>query len=375
MMFGLIFLQSMDSTTIIGSTVVIAVIISAMIAAVQIRSVKKSAMQDPKIKFDVERLQEDFEDVSTDLEKFRDAIPRGTEVSIVRDDVTKLCGDFTILKDSVEDRISTIRRVTTEELNAARDEMVNMASKEIERFADEHIKSKGVTRDEFDSLKGRLEKIIGSDESAERMRALAGIFDSTQTRVINWQCQLIKLLKGGLAPDAEADLIVSSGIPIGPSKEFLKKLHDAGITSRKEISAYYVNPEWEWIYSYIDNPDWLQNRLSGSVIKEKDYQNYIKNNVHIIEDGLLLKTTEYSLDTGRLDLLCTDANGTPVGIELKYPSASKKDKRQLAGYKSDYERKTGSKISRFILIAPSIPDDLKESLKKDRLEYKEISME
>ena len=51
----------------------------------------------------------------------------------------------------------------------------------------------------------------------------------------------------------------------------------------------------------------------------------------------------------------------------------KKDKRQLAGYKSDYESKTG-KSSRFILIAPSIPDDLKESLKKDGLEYREIPM-
>ena len=66
---------------------------------------------------------------------------------------------------------------------------------------------------------------------------------------------------------------------------------------------------------------------------------------------MLLKTAEYSLDTGRLDLLCTDANGTHVGVELKYPSASKKDKRQLAGYKSDYESKT-RESTRFMLVAP-----------------------
>ena len=235
------------------------------------------------------------------------------------------------------------------------------------------FREKGVTRDEFDSLKGRLEKIIGSDESAERMKMLSGIFNSTQTRVLNWQCQMIKLLKGGLAPDAEADLIVSSGIPIGPCKEFLKKLDDAGVATKKEISAYYVNPEWEWIFSYVDNPDWLQSRLGGSVVKEKDYQEFVKHNVRLIEEGMLLKTAEYSLDTGRLDLLCTDANGTHVGVELKYPSASKKDKRQLAGYKSDYESKT-RESTRFMLVAPSIPDDLKESLKKDGLEYREIPM-
>ena len=116
--------------------------------------------------------------------------------------------------------MSRLSRDTAEDLNLARDEMINMASVEIEKFADSHIREKGVTRDEFDSLKGRLEKIIGSDESAERMKMLSGIFNSTQTRVLNWQCQMIKLLKGGLAPDAEADLIVSSGIPIGPARNF-----------------------------------------------------------------------------------------------------------------------------------------------------------
>ena len=90
---------------------------------------------------------------------------------------------------------------------------------------------------------------------------------------------MIKLLKGGLAPDAEADLIVSSGIPIGPCKEFLKKLDDAGVATKKEISAYYVNPEWEWIFSYVDNPDWLQSRLGGSVVKEKDYQEFVKSGI------------------------------------------------------------------------------------------------
>ena len=229
-------LQIQDSTIMLGMAVIIAVIISAGIAAAQIRSLKKKA--DPKIKFQVERLQKDFHDVSEDLEKFRDAIPRTTEVGIVRDDVSKLCGDFDALKDGMEERMSRLSRDTAEDLNLARDEMINMASVEIEKFADSHIREKGVTRDEFDSLKGRLEKIIGSDESAERMKMLSGIFNSTQTRVLNWQCQMIKLLKGGLAPDAEADLIVSSGIPIGPCKEFLKKLDDAGVATKKEISAY-----------------------------------------------------------------------------------------------------------------------------------------
>ena len=143
-------LQIQDSTIMLGMAVIIAVIISAGIAAAQIRSLKKKA--DPKIKFQVERLQKDFHDVSEDLEKFRDAIPRTTEVGIVRDDVSKLCGDFDALKDGMEERMSRLSRDTAEDLNLARDEMINMAS---EKFADSHIRD---TRDEFDSLKGRLEK-------------------------------------------------------------------------------------------------------------------------------------------------------------------------------------------------------------------------
>ena len=47
-------------------------------------------------------------------------------------------------------------------------------------------------------------------------------------------------------------------------------------------------------------------------------------------------------------------------------------KRQIAGYRKDYEEKTGRTDSRFILVAPKIPEKLKLLLVNDGLEYKEI---
>jgi len=78
------------------------------------------------------------------------------------------------------------------------------------------------------------------------------------------------------------------------------------------------------------------------------------------------------LATGKIDFICRDSNGKAVGLELKYPAASTSAKRQISGYKKDYEEKTGRSDSRFILIAPKIPENLKQLLVDDGLEYKEI---
>jgi len=43
------------------------------------------------------------------------------------------------------------------------------------------------------------------------------------------------------------------------------------------------------------------------------------------------------------------------------------------GYKNDYAQKTGRSDTRFILVAPKIPENLKLLLVQDGLEYGEIS--
>ena len=56
-----------------------------------------------------------------------------------------------------------------------------------------------------------------------------GHIPSTTIRVLNWQCKLIRLLRGGLAPDAEQDLIASEGIPESAFRKFLQRLVDHGV--------------------------------------------------------------------------------------------------------------------------------------------------
>jgi len=215
--------------------------------------------------------------------------------------------------------------------------------------------------------------MLGADEIAERLEILSSIFDSTQIKTLNWQCKLIRLLRGGLAPDAEEGQLVAEGIPKSSYEKFLKKLAEIGIAESKEVNMYSVMPDFEWIFSYTDNPDWLQKRLEGTVKKESEYQKFIRDNLNLVEEGLLLEQEQCELATGKIDFICRDSSGRAVGLELKYPAATTTVKRQIQGYKNDYEQKTGRTDSRFILVSPIIPENLKLLLVNDGLEYKEIA--
>jgi len=373
-----IFLQAEVGSAIIIA-VLAAIIISAIFYGIQRRSISSInekisvfAQIDPKIQYDVSRMQTELQTVYADLTNMKTNLPHTTEVASVQENVKILVNDFTDLRTNIEDQMNKFRLGTTEDLNKTREEMIKNATEKITEHATNHLKEHSVSREEFENLKNRIEKMLGADEVADRMETLSSIFDSSQIKTLNWQCRLIKLLNGGLAPDAEEDLITSQGIPRSSCEKFLKKLTRFGISDQKHILAYYLAPEFEWIYSYVENPDWLQKRLEITVKKENEYQQYIKNNLNLVEEGLLLEKAEYELATGKIDFICRDSKGKAVGLELKYPAAQTSVKRQISGYKKDYEQKTGRTDSRFIVIAPKVPEKLKQLLVTDGLEYKEI---
>lgn len=377
-MIGSIFLQTSEGIAVFAA-IIIAIIVSSIFFAIQRRSVssikqKLNNLQtiDPKIQYDVDRIQNDLQNVSTNLNNLRTTIPHTNEVAQMQENVTKLCADFTTLKTTIEDQINVFRHNTTEDLNNTKEQMIKTASDKISEFATNHIIENSVTREEFDGLKLRIEKLVGADEATERMNILSSIFESVQIKVLNWQCALIKSLRGGLAPEAEEEALVSAGIPLSSYEKFLKKLIENGIVQSRRVEAYYLNPDFEWIYSYIDNPDWLRGRLENTIKKERDYQQFVQNNLHLIEDGLLLEESEYQLATGKIDFICRDKSGRAVGLELKYPYAITEVKGQLLRYRVDYEKKTGMNNSRFILVSPKISDKLKEILEVDNFEHKEI---
>ncbi len=377
-MISAIYLQ-----TEVGVAAIIAIIIAAIISfifyAIQKRSFSKLKEKlspltniDPKIQYDVSRMQTDLQTVSTNVTNLTTNLPHTNEVTAVQENVQQLCTDFTELKTSIDDQMNKIQLVTTEDLNKTRDQMIKDATEKITEHANNHLIQNSVSRDEFEKLKERIEKVLGADEVAERMDILTSIFDSTQIKTLNWQCRLIKLLTGGLAPEAEEDLIVTHGIPKSSSEKFLKKLTELGVSESRKISAFYLVPDYEWLYSYVESPDWLQQRLESTVKKESEYQQYIRDHLNLIEEGLLLESAEYELATGKIDFLCRDSSGKAVGLELKYPAATSSAKRQIMGYRKDYQDKTGSSDARFILVAPKIPEKVKLLLVNDGFEYKEI---
>ncbi len=378
LLFQHIFLQT-ELGGLVILTIIIAVITSVIFYAASQRSISaiKKKLQpfsnlDPKIQYDVSRIETDLKTAYEDLTSLKTNLPHTNEVTSLQDNIQKLCLDFTYLKENIDEQMNKFKLGTTEDLHKTKDEMIKNATQTVTEHANNLLLENSVSREEFENLKERIEKMVGVDEITERMEVLQLLFDSSQIKTLNWQCKLIRLLNGGLAPDAEEDIIISEGIPKSSCDKFLKKLTDVGITENKKISAFYLLPEYEWIYSYVDNPDWLQKKLDGTIKKENEYQEYVKNNLNLIEDGLLLEKSEYVLATGKIDFVCRDKNGLAVGLELKYPIATTTVKRQILGYKNDYEQKSGRIDSRFIVVAPKIPDKLKELLDIDNIEYREI---
>lgn len=318
-------------------------------------------------------MKENLGQMSSDLSNMKTSMPHYNEVNFLHENVKKLCDDFSTFRTDMEERMNKFSAVATEDLNKTKELMVSTAKEEIVKAANDHLSQNSVSREEFEKLRERIEGMIGADELAERMDVLSGIFETSKISTLNWQCKLIRLLNGGLAPEAEEDQLLSHGIPLTPFKKFLDKLLESGLVEEKQISGYYLLPEFEWIYSYVENPDWLKNRLEGRIKKEREYHEYIRNNLHLIEEGLMLEQDEYELATGKIDFICRSSTGQVIGLELKYPAATTAVKRQIQGYKNDYEQKTGRNSTRFIVVAPKIPENLKLLLVQDNLEYKEVN--
>ncbi|MEW6043070.1 MAG: endonuclease NucS domain-containing protein [Thermoproteota archaeon] len=355
-MIGNYFLQAEGIAIFV---VIIIVVMFVIFLAAQRRSISK--------------MKQELEKTSSEISNMKTAMPHYNEVNYLHDNVKKLCDDFVVFRTNIEEQMNKFSATATEDLNKTKELMVRTAKEEVVKAANDHLSQNSVSKEEFEKLRERIEGMIGADEVAERMEILASIFDTSKIGTLNWQCKLIKMLDGGLAPEAEQNHLLSAGVPLTSLKKFLDRLMETGLIEERLISGYYLAPEFEWIYSYVEKPDWLKNRLESRIKKEREYHEYIKCNLHLIEEGLMLEQDEYELATGNIDFICRSATGQVIGLELKYPAATTAVKRQIQGYKNDYEQKTGRNNSRFIVVAPKIPEHLKVLLVQDGLEYKEVN--
>ena len=133
-MLEITFLQA-EAGAVIIIAVLAAVIISAIFYGIQrkgISSIRERmsvlAQIDPKIQYDVSRMQTEMQTVYTDLNNLRTELPHTTEVAAVQENVKNLCGDFTVLRTTLEDQMNKFRLITAEDMNKTRNEMIKTVS-------------------------------------------------------------------------------------------------------------------------------------------------------------------------------------------------------------------------------------------------------
>ena len=267
------------------------------------------------------------------------------------------------------ERIEKLTEITDELKEDARDEMAEYAKK--------LIAESSVSRQEFEDIERRLDRFAGDETKEAYLKFLSDIFDSRKQQTINWKCNLIKLLRSGIAPDIDQEKLSHESIPTGVTlKKFLKDLVENKIVDQQKIDSFVISEDYHWMYSYIDKPQWLKDefeRRDLMVNKEKEYQKWLNNNLDKVELGLLKEEREMSMETGTIDFFCRDVHGQPVGLELKYPKASKSDGKQIIAYAKEQRELPGGENFRGMMIAPEIHDGLKKLLEEQGLEYKEIN--
>ena len=111
---------------------------------------------------------------------------------------------------------------------------------------------------------------------------------------------------------------------------------------------------------------------------EKDMSDMIMDRPHIIEEGFMPKTREYSVEHGFIDILGKDSDGNLMVLELKARKAGINAVKQIRRYLQDLENtdndylkecKAQKKKIRGILVAPSIMEDACEMIEEEGIEF------
>jgi len=293
--------------------------------------------------------------------------------------IKELEGRVRIAREWTVRAIDNADREKLEKLTEITEELKKDARDEMAEYAKKLISESSVSREEFDEMEKRLDMFAGDDTKEGYIKFLSNMFDSRKQSTINWKCNLIKLLRNGLAPDMDQGRMAAEGLPESTTvMKFLKDMIKNNMVDKQKIDSYKINEEFQWLYSYIDKPQWLKEefeRRDMMARKEKEYQKWINNNLDRVEPGLLKEKRESSMKIGTIDFLCRDVNAKPVGLELKYPKATKSDAKQIVAYAEEMKEVPGGEGFRGIMVAPIIADDLKKLLDEKGLEWKEVAWE
>jgi hypothetical protein len=321
---------------------------------------------------DLNNLKPSIQQTTIDINQLKLALPRYEEVNELKRILNEKDEQQKAFVDSVTSTLDGYKRANAQEIDSIRVDIIEIAQDRSLKAARNHIESNSVTREEFNELKDKFQTVMASEEFTERLELLGSLFDSDNIRTLVWQCKLIRLTHNGLAPDAEEETLIREGIPLTAAKNFLDRLTGKGIVDSKKVESYYLVSEFTWLTSFVEDPNALQNKLRNYIKKEGEYQKHVRENVSLIEDGLIIIAEQYEVDSGRIDILCRDGNGYDVALELKYPAANNGVVGQILRYREDQKRKTGNGHTRFVLVSPKIPSKLKDLLSDNMIEHKEI---
>lgn len=106
--------------------------------------------------------------------------------------------------------------------------------------------------------------------------------------------------------------------------------------------------------------------------EEADIVDKIEADPSIIEPGLRVVRREQATNSGYIDLLCEDASGTTVVVEVKRTAITHNAVYQLEAYLVDFKRKNHEARVRGILCAPRVTEMARTLLAEKGLEYRQV---
>lgn len=319
-------------------------------------------------------LRSEIRTVQLTVRHFEDQL-RQLDIPRFRQEADAMRIQFDAFGQDLLRKVDAFKRLSAEEMQRAREDVLRLAEQRSVDAAIGHIQVASVTRDEFDRLRSAVQRLDGYEEAADRLEVIHELFESNDLRVLTWQSRLIRLMESGLAPEAEQDLMLANGVPIGAGQEFMKRMAKLGLVIEKRVASFWLQPDFVWLLSYTQDALWLQRQLEAHVQKEKDYQRSICADVARLEDGLLLVAEQYELPSGHVDILARDAAGADVLVELKYPAAGSAVVGQLLRYREEHVRATGGRPTRALLVAPAVTPRIRELLAQNGLEWRESALE
>ena len=303
-------------------------------------------------------------------------IANKTDISQIETSVDDLKQDQTEFKTTITNTITDFRKDNNDVLHTSIDEIYANKKTELVQYIDEQLSQKGFNKQEIARINERIDGFLGKDNTPKQLALMSKIIGSDRIQTVKWKCNMLELLEDGLSLEGNDLFRIKSNIGIKSAQDFIKKLDLMGILTTKEIIQYNIKPEYDWITQYTDEPHTLKNKLD--IRYESDYEQYIRNNLHLVENGLQLSQSQKNISDsgGFIDLMCVDMQGRYTGLELKYPVAPTKINRQINEYRDAYtqDNEISKESSRFIIVAPSIPEIAKTRLVEAGFEWCEVKM-